>query len=223
MTSDKPSPATGSSTISLADQAYQLLEEMIVTLTLPPGSMISEIALSNRLHIGRTPIREALQRLSQNHLVEVLPRRGMLITRIDLSQQLAMVETRRVLDHLIAGRAALRATDGQRVELRECAENMRRAAQAGDIALFMREDRCFDRIMESASRNPFAVQANAPLHAHCRRFWYYYQSSGDLTRAAHLHARLMLAVANGDEADAGRQSDILIDYMETFVRLALKI
>ncbi|MBT3602137.1 MAG: GntR family transcriptional regulator, partial [Candidatus Latescibacteria bacterium] len=54
---------------SLSNKAYHLIEEMIVTLVLPPGSNVTEKDLSEKLGIGRTPIREALQRLATEHLV----------------------------------------------------------------------------------------------------------------------------------------------------------
>ena len=61
---------------SLTDRAYAELEEMIVTLKLAPGAAVSEAELSSHLGIGRTPIREALQRLARERLVVILPRRG---------------------------------------------------------------------------------------------------------------------------------------------------
>ncbi len=61
---------------SLTDQAYRQLEELIVTVQLKPGSVLSELALAAQLGIGRTPIREALHRLAREGLVVILPRRG---------------------------------------------------------------------------------------------------------------------------------------------------
>jgi len=65
----------GAAEATLSDRAYGDLEAMIVTLQLPPGSAVSEAALSQRLGIGRTPIREALQRLARERLITILPRR----------------------------------------------------------------------------------------------------------------------------------------------------
>ena len=61
---------------TLMEDAYHRLEEMIVTLKIEPGSVVSEAILSRELNIGTTPIREALQRLAREHLVQILPRRG---------------------------------------------------------------------------------------------------------------------------------------------------
>ena len=65
---------------SLSDQAYSQIEEMIVTMQLPPETPVSEAQLSNFLGIGRTPIREAIQRLSREHLVTIVPKRGIFIS-----------------------------------------------------------------------------------------------------------------------------------------------
>ena len=81
---------------------------MIVTLQLRPGVAVSEAALSERLGIGRTPIREALQRLAREHLIVVLPQRGNLVSQIDVRKQLRLLETRREVERLIARCAARR-------------------------------------------------------------------------------------------------------------------
>lgn len=213
--------ATGKA--SLADAAYARLEEMIVTLALQPGSVVSEADLSKRVGIGRTPLREALQRLQAQRLVTTLPRRGVVVSDINIVDYLALLETRRVLDRLVATKAARRASPVQRDALRTTASAMQRAAAKGDMNEFMRLDTTFDQFVEAAARSAFALQASVPLHAHCRRFWYLYRHNGDLPRAANLHAALMGAVAGGDEEAAGQASDALVNYLEEFARTALDL
>jgi DNA-binding GntR family transcriptional regulator len=208
---------------SLAEEAYTRLEEMIVTLELQPGGVFSEADLSRKVGIGRTPLREALQRLQAQHLVTTLPRRGVVVSDINIVDYLAVLETRRVLDRLIATKAARRATPGQREKLKEIAAAMAVAAARGDLAEFMRLDTEFDHLVEAASRSAFALQASVPLHSHCRRFWYFYRHNGDLVRAAEFHAAMMRAVAAGDEASASAASDALVDYLEQFARTALDL
>ena len=87
-------------TRTLTDRAYETLEELIVTLRLAPGDVISETALSDRLDIGRTPVREALQRLAREGLVKILPRKGILVTEINPRSQLLLLEVRRELERL---------------------------------------------------------------------------------------------------------------------------
>ncbi len=203
---------------TLAEKAYELIEEMIVTLELTPGSNFSEGDLCARLNIGRTPVREALQKLASHRLVAGMPRRGMIITEVNIAEHLALLETRRVLDRLIASRAAVRATRAQRTQLRQDAAAIRDVAKLADLADFMRLDREADIILEAAARNPFAIRACAPLHAHCRRFWYLYQENGDLVESARLHAAVLTSVADADEAAAALASDALIDYLLAFTK-----
>lgn len=219
----RPRPARVSGRMSLAEEAYTRLEEMIVTLELQPGGVFSESDLSRKVRIGRTPLREALQRLQAQRLVTTLPRRGVVVSDINIVDFLALLETRRVLDRLVATKAARRATPDQRRALETTAEAMGAAARRGDMAEFMRMDTGFDRLLESASRSAFALQASVPLHAHCRRFWYLYRHNGDLPRAAELHSGLMRAVARGDEESAGEASDALVDYLEEFARTVLDL
>ena len=87
---------------TLTDRAYRELEEMIVTLQLAPGTVLSEQALAVRLKIGRTPIREALQRLARDGLVVIMPRRGIMVSEINLRLQLRLLEVRRELERLMA-------------------------------------------------------------------------------------------------------------------------
>src|SRR4051812_9287514 len=87
-----PDPAD---TMPLADRAWRALEEEIVTLRIAPGSVVSEAGLSAQLGLGRTPVREALQRLATEGLVQILPRRGIIVTEIDVAAQLRLLEVRR--------------------------------------------------------------------------------------------------------------------------------
>ena len=82
MTAPQLALATDPAPRSLADQAYQLLVAKITRLELPPGAVLVEKALMVDLGIGRTPIREALQRLAMEGLVTHLPNRGMLVADI---------------------------------------------------------------------------------------------------------------------------------------------
>src|SRR5690242_3930092 len=98
---------------SLTERAYRELEERIVTLQLPPGTVVSEGSLSDKLGIGRTPIREALQRLARERLVVIMPRRGIVVAEENIKTQLRLIELRREIERLLAGLAARRATPEQ--------------------------------------------------------------------------------------------------------------
>jgi DNA-binding GntR family transcriptional regulator len=210
----KPAPAA-----TLTELAYRQLEEQIVTLRLQPGEFLSEYTLSANLRIGRTPIREALQRLAREGLVTILPRKGILVSETDPRKQLLVLEVRRELERLLARLGALRASSDQRQRLREIAEGMDRAAKTNDDIAFMRLDRELNLLISAAAHNDYATRAMRALHGHSRRFWYlHYKQAADLPLCARLHAAQARAIADGDAKRAAEASDRLIDDTETFTR-----
>jgi DNA-binding GntR family transcriptional regulator len=214
--------AAGRSSDSLADTAYRRIEELIVTLELEPGAVLSESALTERLGIGRTPVREALQRLAKEGLVVVLPRRGVMVSEINLARHLGLLELRRELERLIVRKAALRATAQEREAFRQLAEGFAAAAAASDDIAFMRHDKTFNAMILAACRNDYAAGAMALVQGLSRRFWYrHYRESLDLGRCALLHRDVALAIAAGDEAAATAASDALMDYIEAFARATI--
>lgn len=208
--------------LTLTDRAYRQLEELISTLQLPPGTVLSELTLAQRLDIGRTPIREALQRLARDGLVVVLPRRGVLVSEINLRTQLRLLETRRVLERLMAELAAERASDEECEQFAQIAQGMQAAAERSDGIEFMRLDRKLNSLVSEAARNEFASRSMGLMHALSRRFWYqHYKRVADLPLAANLHAELAAAIARRDRKAAASASDKLIDYIESFARKTL--
>ena len=208
---------------TLTDRAYRLLEELIVTLALPPETILSEQSLAARLGIGRTPIREALQRLARDGLVVILPRRGILVSQINLKTQMRLLEVRRELERLMAKGAAERATPEETAQFGNIARDMRRASDASDDMTFMRLDRQFNELVSQAARNEFASRAMGLMHGLSRRFWYqHYRESGDLPLSARLHAEVAEAIAKRNPDAAGKASDRLIDYIESFTRKTIE-
>jgi DNA-binding GntR family transcriptional regulator len=204
---------------SLTDVAYGHLEEMIVTLKLPPGAAVSEAELSQRLGIGRTPIREALQRLAREHLVVILPRRGIMVSQINVKSQLRLLEVRREVERLITRSAARRATPEERGRFRELARLFEKSAKINDDVTFMRTDREFNELCLSATRNEFATGAMRLMHSLSRRFWYiHYKQAADMPLTAKLHADIARAIADEDAAGAAKATDRLLDVIEKFTR-----
>jgi DNA-binding GntR family transcriptional regulator len=204
---------------SLTERAYRELEELIVTLQLAPGAAVTEAALAARLGIGRTPIREALQRLARERLVVIRPRRGIVIAEENLTTQLRLIELRREVERLLARAAARRADEEQRRRFAEIAAGMEQAARANDDIGFMRLDRDFNLLMLAAARNDFAAGAMALMHGLSRRFWYiHYRQVADLPLAARLHAEVARAVVAGEPEAAARAAERLVDYIEAFAR-----
>lgn len=209
-------PPAGSAE-TLVERAYRTLEEEIVTLALAPGEVVSEALLSERLGIGRTPVREALQRLARERLVRILPRRGIVVAGVDVREQLRLLEVRREVERLLARTAARRADAGQRGRLRAVADGMDRAAAGSDETAFLRLDRELNLLVIEAARNEFAAAAMALMHGLSRRFWFiHWRQSADLPEAARVHAALARAIAEGGPEPAAAASDRLLDYIEAF-------
>jgi len=207
----KPSPDAG----SLAGQAYRLLEEMLVTLELAPGEMVAERDLVDRAGIGRTPVREAIQRLSGEGLLMVLPRKGLMVTPLRRSDLGQIVEARRVMERLLVVKAAERASDDQRQALRLLASRIEAADK--DLEVFFRLDHQLNGLLEAASQNHYLVRALAAMHSHCRRLWYLHRGRLNLPRAAELHGGLARAVAGRDVTGAIRALDEIIATLEELV------
>ena len=215
----KPAGSAGEPGLSLTNRAYGHLEEMIVTLQLPPGSAVSETALSQRLGIGRTPIREALQRLARERLVTILPRRGIIVSEINVKSQLRLLEVRREVERLVAKSAARRATPGERARFLELARRFEKSAKTNDDVSFMRVDREFNELSVMAARNEFAAGAMSLMHSLSRRFWYiHYKQAADMPLTAKLHADIARAISAGEEAAAGKAMDKLLDTVAKFTR-----
>ena len=209
-------------TESLTDKAYHALEEEIVTLRIPPGTVVSEAILSRRLGVGRTPVREALQRLAREWLVTILPRRGIVVTEIDPVRQLRLLEVRREIERLLARSAARRATANQREAFQAIADGMDAAGATNDDLSFMRLDRAFNQLMLETAGNEFAASAMSLINGLSRRFWYmHYKRAADLPLAARLHGAIARAVAGCDEAAAGEASDALVGYIQSFARATI--
>ena len=197
---------------------------MIVTLTLAPGAVLSEQALSTDLGIGRTPIREALQRLAREGLVLVLPRKAIIVTETDPRRQLLVLEVRREVERLLARASAERATDAERGRFQAIADGMEAAAKTNDDIAFMRLDRELNALLAQAAHNEYASRAMRSLNGHSRRFWYlHYKQTADLPKCARLHADEARAIAKGNTARAMAASDKLMDYVESFTRATVGV
>jgi DNA-binding GntR family transcriptional regulator len=140
------------------------------------------------------------------------------VSSIDLADHLDVIQTRRVLERLIAACAARRATAAQREEILRRAERMVQAAQGGQLDDYMRADHELDQINHQASQNYSAVQCVLPLIVKCRRFWYAYQHEGEIKEGARHHLTLAQGIASANEKAAMQGADQLMDYLEKFAR-----
>ncbi|MDZ4729723.1 MAG: GntR family transcriptional regulator [Xanthomonadales bacterium] len=202
-------------TASLAQQAYELLEEKLVTLQLAPGALISEGELIEMTGIGRTPVREAIQRLANQDLFQVIPRKGLMVTPVSRTGMLHILEARKPLERLVVHRAALNARDEQRSALSAIARDLALVHERLDD--FLRLDFELDQLVDECASNPFATAALAPFRSHSRRFWYFHRQQVKLADAITAHASLARLIARRDAVGAEKASDATIAVLERLV------
>lgn len=217
-----PASATNTKAESHVQQAYARIEDLIITTKLPPGEIVSEASLAQRLKIGRTPVREALQQLAREGLVVILPKRGILISYVDIRRQLRMLEFRRSVERFIVHAAAQRATEEERRMFRAFAERLEKAGRESDGQMFNKADDEFTQALANCARNEFAAGALKLTHGLSRRFAHVFDSDwASLSLNTRLHAELAVAIAEGDPDVAVKRLEALLDAVEAFTRATL--
>jgi DNA-binding GntR family transcriptional regulator len=180
---------------------------------------VTEHSLSELTGIGRTPVREAIQRLAREHLVLVLPQRGVVVSEINVAKQLRLLETRREVERLICRSAARKASDLDRKTFQALAQQFVDSADRADDTGFMQADREFNELLLKAAQNEFAEGAMRLLQGLSRRFWFlHHDRAGDIKEIARLHAAVAMAVAAGEIEAAGDSNDLLLDHLERIAR-----
>jgi DNA-binding GntR family transcriptional regulator len=156
----------------VAEHAYTELRDRIVTLHLPPGTVLREDELMKELGIGRTPLREAVKRLALENLVDVQPRRGTFVTAVEAADIMNISEVRAELEGYAAELAAQRLDpDGQRAAERLLRE-VEELKGPGDQDWLMRFDERIHRFTWDAARNPYLSQTLERYFTHSLRIWY---------------------------------------------------
>jgi DNA-binding GntR family transcriptional regulator len=195
------------------------LERLFITLQLVPGSVWSESSLSEWLDIGRTPVREAIARMAFDGLVTVMPRAGIVISQISVEDQLAVLETRRVLEELVSARAARHSTDEEREKLRAMAGSIEKAGDSSDVHGYISWHFEIKRFVASCARNPYAARALRPLHTLSQRFYFaYHREFDNLPTVGRAHADLTRAIADGDEVRSASRCALVSDIAKNFTR-----
>ncbi len=200
---------------SLAERAYRLLEEKLVTLALPPGAMVSEGELIEMTGFGRTPVREAIQRLANQEFFDIVPRRGLLVTPVTRSNMLYILEARKPLERLIIYRASLNAKDAQRGDIAAIARGL--TITHDRFEEFLKLDRELDELLDTCAGNPFAAAAVSPLRGHCRRLLFFHRQGMQLTDSISANSKMARLVARREFRGAQKASDGRIAVLERVV------
>lgn len=186
-----------------SDIIAERLRRMITTREIEPGSLVSESQLAERLECGRTPLREALQRLSSEGVLEVVPRRGVLIPELGLLEFQEISAAVLLVGDYCLNLAAERITDEELERFRENVAKAERSHEAGNFLEVADLDRQFHILVAKASRNRFLAEATSKWYSIAMRYSYYsYVQNGTAIDSLAEHERILAALEarNGDDA-----------------------
>ena len=189
---------------SQGERAYLLIRDQIITLKLAPGSVIEEARLREELGLGRTPIREALQRLAHENLVTFIPHRGTFVCDINLTDLHRLTEVRVELEGYAARLAADRAGAADRTLMKALIAELEKIDES-DVHALMRLDQRIHRQVYQATRNSFLQSMLEESFNLSLRIWFLGLDRGiRLKEAVEEHRRLLDAIVSrdADQADA---------------------
>jgi DNA-binding GntR family transcriptional regulator len=188
--------------VSLSEQAFQAIRRMIVTLELAPGAVVRDDLLQQQLGLGRTPIREALQRLVRDQFVTIIPRRGMYVSSIDVSELSTLYETRAILEPYVMRLACAR---GRSADWEAMAAALARATAHSTSTELLEIDRECREIVWAAAGNRFLTDTLDMLYAQSDRLWHLYLADVaalDEVIAEHRAIHEALVAGDGERAAA---------------------
>jgi DNA-binding GntR family transcriptional regulator len=184
--------------LSQSEEAYLRIRERIVCLEMPPGSVVNESRLREELKIGRTPIREALQRLARENLVKSIPHRGTVVTDVNITDLARITEVRVVLEAHAARLAAEKLSGADR-EAIEALLDVVRAGGITDQRELMRLDQQIHLMVYRAARNSFLEGTLERYFNLSLRLWYLVLDREiRLREAVDEHIELLKAILTGD-------------------------
>jgi len=208
---------------SLSDQAYYRIRELIVTLELPPGSLVSERELMEQLGLGRTPVREALRRLAGERLVDVYPRRGMFVSGVDVRDLAGLSEVRTTLESRAARLAAKRATDDDREYIELLLEELDESQGELDERTLIDLDQRIHRHIYQCAHNPFLEATLNEYYILTLRIWFLaLDRVARLEAAVNEHRELLEAIRDGDAARAEEAMHTHVTGFEQAIRRVLR-
>ncbi|MDA8386187.1 MAG: GntR family transcriptional regulator [Actinomycetota bacterium] len=199
-----------------ADVAYATIQDLIVLQRLAPGSLVSESEIMAITGLGRTPVREALQRLARDHMVMIHPNKGVLVPPLSIEAELKALEVRRVLESLAVELACTRASDEDRSAMRDMIERIDHSGSS--VSGYMQTVAGTHALIVAGAHNPYLADAMAPLQGLSRRFWLAYlrRPEAEIKIASGLHRNILQAILNED-AESGREASVALnDYLVDF-------
>ena len=198
--------------LSHNEQAYARLKESVTTLTYKPGEYLNTANLMQELGLGRTPINHALHRLSNEGLVQIIPRKGVMVSPLSIDDALELIDVRMANESLCARLAAAKITEAELHQLKSLAREFDDAVNRRNMAQVINSDRLFHEQIALAARNQILTEILKVLHARSQRFWAISLSTeGHLKEVKAEHQSIIeaLAKADADAANAAVEAHVL--------------
>jgi DNA-binding GntR family transcriptional regulator len=190
----------------LSEQIRNALTDEIASGSLSPGMVLDEQQLADRFGVSRTPVREALRQLSAGGLVEVRPRRGVAVARMTPERVMDMFETTAEIEALCVRLAAHRMTPLEFSHLLEAHEASKAMVENGDLDAYDAYNRVFHEMIYTATHNAFLAEQAMALRVRLRGYRRMQLRRGDrIIRSREEHDRILMAIAQGNGEEAGRQ------------------
>ena len=188
---------------SLRDEAYEAIKDRIITCAFRPGEVINEASVSALLGLGRTPVHQAIDRLMLEEMVEVIPRKGVIVKPVILQDVLQMIDVRMINEVQCARFAAERADDSHIEAISQTLDRARKAISGRDIHTMMSLDREFHLLLASSSKNFELAEVLRKLNERSLRFWFISFTTDHHHSFQQQHEALFEAVRshNADEAE----------------------
>ena len=214
-------PDTG---VSAARRVYLQLRQRIVEMTLVPGTRIVERDIAEELGISRTPVHEAVQRLADEGLIEVVPRSGTFVARIPLDALEEAMLVRNALESAIIEKAAERRSDEGMARLNGILDLQERAVDATDLRTFHRTDEMFHAALAELSGYPgvwpIILQAKTQIDRYRQLTL---PLAGRMGEVLIEHRAVVAAIASGDPSEAVRAMRDHLDHVLPVLEITRKL
>src|SRR5215467_9056942 len=191
---------------SLRDAAYEAIKHRIITCKFKPGECINEVSVSELIGYGRTPVHQALDRLKLEEMVEVIPRKGVIVKPIILHDVMQMIDVRMINETQCARLAAARADDTHIGALTAILKRARQAITARDIHSMMMLDREFHLQLAAAGKNLELAEVVRKLNERSLRFWFISFTTPDHHRNFHEQHEAVFAAIRDHDCDGAESA-----------------
>lgn len=157
---------------TLSEVAYERLKDKLISAQYVPGQFLQETQVSADLELGRTPVNHALHRLQQEGLLEIIPRKGILVRADSLSEIYLALEARMLMEPYLAGACAERIDKSQMAEIDSINEAYEKERGTGDKTRLMELDREFHYKIAEVARNKLLSDFLRSIHERMSRIWF---------------------------------------------------